>query len=71
MMSDDHAPISPSESNETDDTTYFMPWLKVILICFTLLIIITIQILQFTFKYYLYELDYNMYIYIFIINFRP
>lgn len=30
MMSDDHAPISPSESNETDDTTYFMPWIKVI-----------------------------------------
>lgn len=30
MMSDDHAPISPCESNETDDTTYFMPWLKVI-----------------------------------------
>lgn len=30
-MSDDHAPISPCESNETDDTTYFMPWLKVII----------------------------------------
>lgn len=32
MMSDDHVPISPSESNDTDDTTYFMPWLKVIII---------------------------------------
>jgi hypothetical protein len=31
-MSDDHAPTSPCESNETDDTTYFMPWLKVILL---------------------------------------
>lgn len=29
-MSDDHAPNSPCESNETDDTTHFMPWLKVI-----------------------------------------
>ncbi|VVC45096.1 Hypothetical protein CINCED_3A015660 [Cinara cedri] len=31
MMSDDHVPISPSESNETDDTTYFMPWLKTVI----------------------------------------
>uniref|UniRef100_A0A2S2Q2N9 Protein unc-80 n=1 Tax=Sipha flava TaxID=143950 RepID=A0A2S2Q2N9_9HEMI len=31
MMSDDHAPISPCESNETDDTTYFMPWLKTVI----------------------------------------
>lgn len=31
MMSDDHAPVSPCESNDTDDTTYFMPWIKVIL----------------------------------------
>jgi len=33
-MSDDHAPTSPCESNETDDTTYFMPWLKVILLIY-------------------------------------
>lgn len=35
MMSDDHAPTSPCESNETDDTTYFMPWLKVILLYYS------------------------------------
>ncbi|XP_050528266.1 protein unc-80 homolog isoform X3 [Daktulosphaira vitifoliae] len=28
MMSDEHIPVSPCDSNETDDTTYFMPWLK-------------------------------------------
>ncbi|XP_025208646.1 protein unc-80 homolog isoform X2 [Melanaphis sacchari] len=31
MMSDDHGPTSPCESNETDDTTYFMPWLKTVI----------------------------------------
>lgn len=43
MLSDDHAPVSPCESNETDDTTYFMPWLKVIYYNF--------------FSYYIYLID--------------
>lgn len=32
ILSDDQPPESPSDSNETDDTTTHLPWLKV-LIC--------------------------------------
>lgn len=30
VLSDDQPPESPSDSNETDDTTKNMPWMKVI-----------------------------------------
>lgn len=45
ILSDDQPPESPSESNETDDTSSHLPWLKVI--CNSLLICELVSILHF------------------------
>lgn len=33
VLSDDQPPESPSDSNDTDDTTKHMPWMKVFCYC--------------------------------------